>query len=220
MRRILIAADHDGGLTENYFAAVEAAGAEAVALPPGAPLPSALDGIDGVVLKGGQDIDPALYHEENTASVQCDRAEDERELMVLRYAVFRRIPVLGVCRGMQLMNVFFGGTLIQDVERTDLHTWEDGKDRVHVTRVKRGSFLHQIYQEERITVNSAHHQAIRQLGAGLVPVQWTGDGVIEAVAHVSLPVFGVQWHPERLRGGYAREDAVDGGRVFAYLVAG
>lgn len=174
--------------------------------------------IDGIVIPGGADINPALYHEKNTDSIEIDDALDELELAVIREAVEHKKPILGICRGHQILNVFFGGSLIQNVEKVDVHERIGMEDRVHMSRVKKNSFVYDIYQEERISINSAHHQAIKELAAGLEAVQFSDDGLIEAFYHTKLPVYGVQWHPERMCLKNARPDTVDGLKIFEYFI--
>ena len=123
-------------------------------------------------------------------------------------------PVLGICRGMQVLNVALGGTLIQHV---DGHSGLHGQDNLHPTAAAPGSFLVRLYGRSFV-VNTAHHQALGELGEGLRPIQWTADGVIEGVAHMRLPAWGVQWHPERLEDGGRVLDTVDGQKVFAFFL--
>jgi putative glutamine amidotransferase len=113
------------------------------------------------------------------------------EMALLEQFTAQRKPVLGLCRGMQTINVFFGGTLLQDIQG---HSAVGGADRRHAVRTDRRSplaFCGEI-------VNSAHHQAVDRLGSGLQAAQWADDGVVEALCHQSSPVWAVQWHPERL----------------------
>ena len=155
---------------------------------------------DALLLPGGGDMEPWRYGQENTASRNLDPARDALELDLLeRFAALRK-PILGICRGMQSINVFFGGTLFQDIPN---HTQINGVDRVHEIRTASGIF--RTLGAER--VNSAHHQAADRLGDGLRVGQWAPDGVIEAIYHERWPIWGVQWHPERL-------DAPAGDRLF------
>ena len=122
-------------------------------------------------------------------------------------------PVFGICRGVQLLNVALGGTLHQHVEG---HSKVDGVDGLHATRAE--GFVEKIYGR-RFMVNSAHHQALDRLGRGLRAVQWAEDGIVEAVEHRSLPIWGVQWHPERLEEGWRCRDTVDGLRILRFFVS-
>ena len=174
----------------NYRRWVESAGGRAV-------FGDASDGQgrkwDALLLPGGGGLEPWRYGQENTASRGLEPERDEAELRLLQEFTALGKPVLGVCRGLQTINVFFGGTLAQDVPGHG--AWEEG-DRLHGVRTA-PSPLRPLWGE-RMTVNSAHHQAADRLGSGLRAVQWTGDGVVEALCHERLPVWAVQWHPERL----------------------
>jgi len=162
-----------------------------------------------LLLPGGGDLEPWRYGQENTASRGLDPARDREELALLETFTVLRRPVLGICRGLQTVNIFFGGTLLQDIPG---HSQTDGRDRLHPVRTA-PSPLRVLYGKNAV-VNSAHHQAADRLGTGLEAVQWTPDGTVEALFHRTLPVWAVQWHPERLRGGWARPEAVDGDRLF------
>lgn len=150
---------------------------------------------DGLLLPGGGDLEPWRYGQINTASRGLEPERDEAELALLTYFTQLRRPVLGICRGLQTINVFFGGTLCQDIPG---HSQQHGEDSLHSVRTA-PSLLRDVCGE-RCTVNSAHHQAVDRLGTGLRAVQWAADGVVEALCHRTLPVWGVQWHPERLEG--------------------
>ena len=150
-------------------------------------------GCSGLLLPGGGDLEPWHYGQENTASRGLEPERDAAELALLEFFTTRRLPVLGICRGLQTINVFFGGTLCQDIPG---HAARNGADRLHRVRTA-PSPLRELCGEEGV-VNSAHHQAADRIGAGLRPVQWADDGVVEALCHRTLPVWAVQWHPERL----------------------
>ncbi len=162
---------------------------------------------DALLLPGGGDLEPWRYGEANTASRNLDPVRDQQEyLLMQQFAVLRR-PILGICRGLQTINVYFGGSLLQDIPG---HSTVGDIDRLHRVRTV-PSLLRELYGEEGI-VNSAHHQAAGRLGAGLRVIQWAPDGTVEALQHTALPVWAVQWHPERLAPG--PEGTADGGQLF------
>ncbi|MBR4702405.1 MAG: gamma-glutamyl-gamma-aminobutyrate hydrolase family protein [Oscillospiraceae bacterium] len=201
-------------LVRNYPEAVEASGASALA----AYLPEPMAEVcDGLILSGGGDVDPGRYGEENSACFGVDKDRDEAEFRLIRAYLEAGKPILGICRGHQVLNVFFGGTLIQHLPTAEAHVPEKTGDRAHETRAEAGSFLAVLYGA-RFSVNSAHHQGIGRVASELTPVHWTEDGVIEACAHKTLPVYSVQWHPERMCLGRARADTVDGLRLFRWFV--
>lgn len=170
----------------NYIKALDALGAAIVRDDP--------RDCAGLLLPGGGDLDPALYGQENAGSVGIDEARDRRETELFAFFRAERRPILGVCRGCQLINVLLGGTLHQDITGH-----RDGKDDnfLHGSRSV-DPLLLSLYGE-RFPINSTHHQAIDRLGEGLCAVQWADDGTVEAIRHEALPIFAVQWHPERLR---------------------
>jgi putative glutamine amidotransferase len=191
----------------NYADQVTAAGGVPVLLPPVPGIAAAVSRLDGLVLTGGGDIDPARYGASphpRTAGVSA--ARDRAELELLTAALAAGLPVLGICRGLQLLNVARGGTLHQHV--ADLgpsgdpgHTPPPGTFGRHPVKVAAGSVLAGILTEDGpFAVATAHHQAIDRLGAGLTATAWAADGIIEAVeltggGHHPF-VLAVQWHPE------------------------
>lgn len=199
-----------GGNAENYLNAVKTAGGEGEARY----LPAPDLSYDGLLLAGGADVDPALFGQENRGSRGIDRARDETELALLDAFCGAKKPVLAICRGHQMVNVWLGGDLIQDLgsERNPFHQKEKG-DQVHLIRAERGTLLHRLYGPV-FPVNSSHHQGLGRLGRGLRATAWSEDGVVEAAEHDMLPLICVQFHPERMTGGLARLDTVDGGALF------
>jgi putative glutamine amidotransferase len=153
-----------------------------------------------LILPGGGDISPAFYGEVNHSSVNIDTELDILQFQALQNAIRAHIPVIGICKGMQLINVAFGGTLVQDMPTSDIHKY-DGigkKDRRHDSVIKKDSCLYKLYGQ-KMQVNSAHHQCVGRLGTGLRAIQWCPqDDCIEAIVHEYLPILGLQWHPERL----------------------
>lgn len=150
-----------------------------------------------LLFPGGGDINPALFGETNQGSHPPDTELDILQLQALHQALRNDLPILGICKGMQLINVALGGTLIQDLPTAGYHTGAD-KDLYHPTITAPGSYLYKLYGES-FSVNSRHHQAVNKPGNKLVPVQWCPiDNCIEAFSHETMPIFGVQWHPERL----------------------
>lgn len=148
---------------------------------------------DLLILTGGGDVEHWRYGAENTASIGLKPERDEAELALLKQFLQDGKQVLGICRGMQIINVFFGGTLHQDIPG---HGQVEDADSFHTSRIA-PSLLYDIYGDA-VVVNSAHHQAVDRLGDGLQAIQWAEDGTMEAMVHERYPVLAVQWHPERV----------------------
>ncbi|MDL2310762.1 gamma-glutamyl-gamma-aminobutyrate hydrolase family protein [Peptostreptococcaceae bacterium OttesenSCG-928-C18] len=159
--------------------------------------------VDGLILVGGSDISPYLYNEgPNRFLDSTSPIRDEIEMYLLEKAVDKNIPLLGVCRGMQLMNIFFGGTLYQDIysQCDDVfnHSDRDGKRVIyyHKIDIVKNSRLYEIYGSE-LVVNTFHHQAIKDVGNGFKVTAKTDDGVIEAIEYEKDHfIMGIQFHPE------------------------
>ncbi len=159
--------------------------------------PGELSSCDCLILPGGGDITPAFFGEQNTGSVNIDTELDILQFQAMDYAIRRALPVLGICKGMQVINVAFGGTIIQDLPTAAYHRYQ-GRDQYHSTGILKGSCLHKLYGNSA-PVNSAHHQAVGKLGTELQAIQWCdADNCVEAIVHKRLPILGLQWHPERL----------------------
>lgn len=203
-----------GGNAGNYLNAVKAVGGEGDARY----LPAPDLGYDGLLLTGGGDMDPALFSQENRGSRDIDRARDRAELALLDAFCGAGKPVLAICRGHQVVNVWLGGALIQDLgpELVPFHQREEG-DQIHLIRAEKGSLLRRLYGPV-FPVNSSHHQGLGRLGRGLRATAWSEDGVVEAVEHEKFPLISVQFHPERMTGALARTDTVDGGKIFQVFV--
>jgi putative glutamine amidotransferase len=191
-------------LPRRYADSVVAAGGIPVLLPPLPGIEGALGRLDGLILAGGGDIDPARYHAApapETSSVREER--DVAELALFGAARSRNLPVLGICRGLQVINVALGGTLHQhlpDVVGHDGHAPVPGGFGDHMVRVVPGSRLGQILAHDEASTPTHHHQAVDQLGSGLVPTAWAEDGTVEAFelddAADGWFMVAVQWHPE------------------------
>lgn len=206
--RILISTG--GGNAANYLAAIEAAGGEGTARY----LPTPDLSYDGLLLAGGGDMDPAWFSQEDRGSRDIDRARDQAELALVDAFLGASKPVLAICRGHQVVNVWLGGDLIQDLgpELVPFHQKREG-DQVHLIRGLEGSLLRCLYGPV-FPVNSSHHQGLGRLGRGLRVSARSEGGVVEAAQHDTLPLISVQFHPERMTGALARPDTVNGGEIF------
>ena len=192
-------------LSTTYTSALVAAGATPVLLPSIDPdrAPAVLARMDGILISGGGDIDPARYGAKNVSSSEIDPIRDEWELALVGAALASNKPVLGICRGAQLLNVAFGGTLEQHVWDSDDHPdlWNDERTflRLGVHDVTLTGTLREIYGKDRRRVNSYHHQSVERVGDGLVVLASSDDGRPEGLASTGeWPALAVQWHPERL----------------------
>lgn len=177
-----------------------------------------IDSCDGLLLPGGGDINPELYGESNQGSIPVDMWVDHLQFRILEDFVNHHKPILGICRGMQMINVWFGGSLIQDLKDADVHRHIPRvKDQVHACRAAKGSWLEELYGES-FCCNSNHHQAISLLGKDLIADSHCPlDDVIESLHHASLPIYGVQWHPERMCLAHERSDTVNGLAIFRFF---
>ena len=172
---------------------------------------------DGLLLPGGGDIDPVYYGEEMNGSDEPDRELDKAQRDILDAFVKAKKPILGICRGMQLINIYFGGSLYQDLGTRDIHTRKNGNDSIHsVKSVEEGNLFEKFYGKT-FNINSAHHQGTKKLGKGLKEVLRSEDGVCEAVIHEELPIIATQFHPERMSYKQRREDTVVGEEIFKYF---
>lgn len=197
-----------------YIDAVNGVGAEAVAEY----LPQISTEYDGLILCGGNDVDPSYYNEPINGSVDIDYERDKNEFALLKAFLDAGKPVFGICRGFQLINIYFGGSLHQDIKESALHKRIDDVDSVHKVNSVANSAINTLYTD-LFAVNSAHHQAIKKMGEGLMPTAIWNNQYVEAFEHVNLPIIGVQWHPERTCFTQERNDTVDGAKLFEYFVS-
>jgi putative glutamine amidotransferase len=191
---------------EDYVRSVERSGAVPVVLPPIRPedVPALLDRLDGVLLSGGVDVDPALYGQEPHPRLgRVNRRRDDFEIALVGEALRRDLPILAICRGQQVLNVAAGGTLVQDIPSLVAGTvshdarrprWK----RAHRVEVNPASRLRAILGEDAVGVNSIHHQAVDRVADDLVvSARCPDDGVVEGLERpASRFVVAVQWHPE------------------------
>ncbi|MBP1530284.1 MAG: gamma-glutamyl-gamma-aminobutyrate hydrolase family protein [Erysipelotrichaceae bacterium] len=177
-----------------------------------------IDEYDGLLLPGGADMDPSYYHEENKGSRDINKPLDELRLSFFRKFYEADKPILGICRGFQLINVALGGSLQQDIHTgIDHNYFGQNRDAVHKATAKEGSFLYDLYGEN-LSINSSHHQAIGRLAEGLEVLARADDGIIEAVCSKEKKIYAVQFHPERMCFEHKREDTIDGSKIFRFFL--
>ena len=159
---------------------------------------------DGLMLTGGEDVDPSRYGQKPHPKLgTVNHARDEMEFRALEKALELGMPIFAICRGFQVVNVHFGGTLFQDLpsEKPGGVIHEQNapiNERWHGARIEADSRIGKLFQAEEVQINSFHHQGVDRLGEGLRAVGWADDGLVEAVEAVDHPwLLGVQWHPER-----------------------
>ena len=190
---------------QKYHDRVRESGGEPVDLHPalGAPYARLIEGLDGVVICGGPDVNPSIYGQEpHPETAGIDDGRDALEIAMITEAMARDLPVFAICRGHQILNVALGGPLLQHIEG-DSHRAHDGgagDSRFHDLLIEPGTKLHALLGQERMETNSRHHQAVTTDGIapGLLPTAFSPDGLVEAMEHPAYRwVVGVQWHPER-----------------------
>ncbi len=188
-------------VNQDYIDAFQEAGAICLLLVPQGKkeLEILLDGVDGICIPGGMDVDPSRYNQSNRQSDPIESEIDQLDLDVLDIAKEREIPVFGICRGLQIINVAWGGTLIQDLPKDLIdHTFSsknNQRDKGHPIQIETVGTLFLLFGHET-EVNTYHHQGIDRLGEGLKVVARAPDGMIEAIEAPN--VIAVQWHPERM----------------------
>lgn len=204
-----ITGNYDNGkctLLEGYYRSVIEAGGTPVIIPPSddvATMASMLDRVDALIFSGGGDINPLYLGEEPLLQLSSINAvRDSQELLLARLASDRQMPILGICRGLQVLMAALGGKLYQDIYREASASLKHSQEaerhvHTHTVAIVEGSKLHQIFNAERLAVNSFHHQAVREAAPGFVVTALSPDGLIEAVeSSTCKSMVGVQWHPE------------------------
>lgn len=201
-----------GGLAETgYVKGAEIAGGNPVVLSADqeeATVRDLLSLCSGVILSGGEDVDPRHYRGDAEAANNVSVERDALEMQIIEQALERDLPMLLLCRGLQMLNVALGGTLYEDLDSQDAaeldhdRTGSDISRDIHEVRVEGLDLLEGVFEPGTFRCNSTHHQALRELADGLVPVGWSEDGVIEVAEYrgdrTDAWVAGVQWHPERM----------------------
>jgi len=196
-------------LTAAYVTALERAGLVPLIVPPlssSEAASSVLDSVSGLVLTGGEDVDPARYGEQRHEKVRSvNVARDATEAALVEEARARGLPVLAICRGIQILNVALGGTLVQDIPsqcHTDIDHDEEGarNSRTHEVSIEPGSLIAGAVGTEHLSVNSFHHQSVKRVADGMKVTARSPDGVIEGIESTDEKwwVMGVQWHPEEM----------------------
>lgn len=198
--------------------------------------PEKAEDADGIILPGSyNDINPALWGEDVNGALRIDDSLDDGQRKIMDLAVEKHIPVLGICRGIQYLNVYFGGSIIQDLRSASAHTART-PDRYHRIHTTPGSFMEELYGES-LMVNTRHHQAAgSRVGEGLqVAARWVceEDGwekadrekadwekeVIDVLVHETLPITGLQWHPEKMMYlGLTAEHKETGQKMMEYFI--
>lgn len=214
-RILLSAATAKPGAAPNYENAILAAGGQPVVRY----CPEADPSFDGLLLTGGGDVEPQHYGQPDRGCVLLDPERDGAELALARAYLAAGKPILGICRGMQVLNVVLGGTLVQDLgEALNPFHRRLEADKVHPIRTVESSLLHTLYGP-LFHVNSAHHQAADTPGRGVLISARSEGGVAEALELPGKPVLGVQFHPERMTGPLLRPDTADGAAIFQWFLA-
>jgi putative glutamine amidotransferase len=190
-------------LNRAYVAALQSAGLTPVLLPTRSHLPADLSWAAGLILPGGPDVDPLRYGQDLDATTDPDPESDQLEFALLDWALGEGIPVLAICRGLQVLNVALGGSLVQDLPqhapRAKTEEPQPRDQMAHSLTVDRSSRLGRIVNADTLQVNSLHHQGIDQLAPKLLATGWAPDGLIEAAeSREDRFVVGVQYHPEEL----------------------
>jgi putative glutamine amidotransferase len=180
---------------ELYIQAIQKAGGMAEFVHPGTGKKDLIDHFNGFLIPGGKDIHPLLYNEDQGYEISHEEQKrTDFELYLLKEATKRKKPVLGICYGMQVINLFFKGSLYQDIQSQKQDSLDHRKG-IHALTVQANPFL----ESGNFEVNSSHHQAVKEIGKGLIPFAYSDDGIVEGIYLRDYDfLLGVQWHPERM----------------------
>ena len=199
---------------ENYASAIETCGAKAVF----SEIPFDATKCNALLLTGGGDVSPDIYSSKNTSSFDINAEKDITEINLVKHFCITNKAILGICKGIQIINVAFGGTLTQNIENLEIHSKNaSDSDKIHSVKAVKSTTLYNIYGE-KFSVNSAHHQAINKLSNEFEVIAYSEDGIIEGIEHRNKAILAVQFHPERMTGKFKRNDTVDGIELFNYFI--
>ena len=213
-------------VNEAYISALMNAGAVPIYIPSfddDESLRGLIESVDGLLIPGGADVDPVIYGEENKGlSRDTDIHEDTFQKKAIEFALEMGKPIMGICRGHQLLNALLGGKLIQDipteVEDAISHAEEKNATKgVHKVFIEKGTVLHSIMGRDEIVTNTLHHQAVKTPGKGMVVAGRTEDGIIEATENIERKIVSMQWHPEALKD--FEGEAETSKRIFEYFIS-
>ena len=223
--------DNNSKLAENYYKSVVAVGGVPVIIPVTddlATIEAIVGRLDGILLSGGGDMHPRYYNEEPIPENGTpDELRDRYDVALIKSAVEYQLPVLGICRGMQVLNTVFGGSLYQDInvqyadKQPMCHSQNEERSvTTQTASVVTDSLLYSIVNCNTLPINSIHHQAVKRIADGFRAVAFADDGICEAIESLYYPILGVQWHPEHLSGADAVGEHYDNPhrKIFGWLV--
>ena len=223
--------DNNSKLAENYYKSVVAVGGVPVIIPVTddlATIEAIVGRLDGILLSGGGDMHPRYYNEEPIPENGTpDELRDRYDVALIKSAVEYQLPVLGICRGMQVINTVFGGSLYQDInvqyadKKPMCHSQNEERSvTTQTASVVTDSLLYSIVSCNTLPINSIHHQAVKRIADGFRAVAFADDGICEAIESLYYPILGVQWHPEHLSGADAVGEHFDNPhrKIFGWLV--